>query len=194
MTRFPLACCGLLLCFTAAAFAQDVTTLASNPTPATDQIGAMYFDSLGQSQVWVNLEPASTESAPAPVILNFTATFPGRQSTQPPSRVKIRAESRCFPLVFPDRIRQPVLRLVLDGTTTIDLTTPDAQYQFVSTCSKAFLDTVVTDAPFDLASRIADAHGVAVDALGISVRLTPADQMALAAFVRMMRGTLRLSR
>ena len=165
----------------------------ANAQPARGELGAHYFDTSKESQIWVNLEPrlAEPEPGPDPVILNVTVAFPGKEIARAPERVVFRAESRCYPIVFPLRVRQPVLRFVVDRTT-IDLTGEGASFRFVANCSEGPLDTVIAPARFEVLRQIAGGIEVAVEALGFSLRLTPADRNALGLLVRTVQAGVRV--
>jgi hypothetical protein len=160
-------------------------TIVTNTSPGVREIGANYFDSLSQSQVWVNIEPESTEQGPAPLILNVTVAFPGRSLNREPPAVTLRAQTRCSPMALPARVRRPILRFALNGTTTLDLTTPGAVYLFIASCSRnSPSDTIVTDVPFGVLRQIVGETDVVVEALGFSARLTASDLAALRTFVQ----------
>ncbi len=163
----------------------DVVTVATNPSPKLRDIGANYFDALHQSQVWMNVEPEPPQGEPAPVTLNVTVAFDGLRLSHPPATVQIRASS--IDTAFPLRIRQPILRFVLNGTTPLDLTTETSSYRFVAGPQPAWgdapADTIVTDLRFASLQQIAQAREVTVDALGFSVRLAPADLTAFRLFI-----------
>jgi hypothetical protein len=157
------------------------SVVSTNVNPRLREIGAAYFDVLDQSQVWMNVEPELPKPDPAPVILNVTVAFHGLELKAAPTTVRVRAESVSG--TFPLRIRQPILRLVLDRTTTIDLTGPGSTYQFISSTQDGAVDTIVTELPFDSLRQIARATDVTLDALGFSMPLTPADLAAWGVFI-----------
>jgi hypothetical protein len=165
------------------AMASDPRIVATQTMPQLREIGANYFEALKQSQVWMNIEPASVRAGPAPVRLNVTVAFAGRRLNQPPSVVQVRAEFMCA--AFPLRIRQPILRFVIADSATLDLTADRSKYQFVPHCSgRGPLDTIIAELPFDTWRRMAAAEDVTADALGFSVRFTSADFAAWRTFVQ----------
>ena len=85
-------------CRHAATASRHGDVVPTNTSPRVRAIGANYFDSLSQSQVWVNIEPQPTERGPAPFILNVTVAFPGRRLDHQPPAVSLRAQTRCFPM------------------------------------------------------------------------------------------------
>jgi hypothetical protein len=157
--------------------------VATNTTPKLGQIGANYFEPLKQSQIWINAEPELMEAGPAPVLLNLTIAFPGVRLSHQPTTVAVRAQPRCFPQVFPEHVRQPILRFLVNASTTIDLTAPGAAYQLVPSCSESQPDTVIAEVPFTLLRQIAEGMNVTVDALGFALRFTTNDGAAWRLFV-----------
>jgi hypothetical protein len=169
-----------ILFFVLAAAASG-TIVSTNVNPRLREIGAIYFDALDQSQVWMNVAPELPKPDPAPVILNMTVAFHGLELKGAPTNVRVRAESVTG--TFPLRIRQPTLRFVLDRSTTIDLTGPGSTYQFIPSSQDGAVDTIVTEMPFDSLRQIARATNVTLDALGFSMPLTPADLAAWRVFI-----------
>lgn len=161
----------------------DNHKVATNATPKLGEIGANYFEALKQSQIWVNVEPEPREIGPAPVLLNLTVAFAGLQLNDPPNAVAVRAQPRCFPVVFPDRVRRPVLRFLVNGSTKIDLTAVGAAYQWIPSCSASRPDTVIAQVPVAVVRQIAEGGDVAVDALGFALRFTAADSVAWRRFL-----------
>jgi len=159
--------------------------IVTNMTPALGQIGAYYFDSLGQSQVWVNAQPQSLESGPPPIELNVTASFPGRRLVGDPASVDLRVSAYC--LAFPTRIRQSVMRVTIDGMA---LPFGGWPFQTISGCGDegGTLDAIVTRIPFATFRRIAEAADVEMHALGFHVRLRSSDLQALRSFVTAVAG------
>jgi hypothetical protein len=168
----------LVLALAAAASGSIVPT---NVNPRLREIGATYFDALDQSQVWMNVSPELPKPDPAPVILNVTVAFHGLELKAAPTTVRVRAESVSG--TFPLRIRQPILRFVLNRTTTIDLTGSGSTYQFISSTRDGAVDTIATEMPFDSLRQIAQATDVTLDALGFSVPLAPAELASWRVFI-----------
>jgi hypothetical protein len=163
------------------------SVIAANSAPGPGEIGAHYFDSLEQSQVWVNVEPQNMEPGPNPLELNITVSFPGRHLTETPASADLRVQARCR--VFPTRIRQPALTLVIDGTE-LRVTGRDFPLQVSSACGDdaGTADVVVTRVPFAVFRQIAHARELEICALGFRVRLTPAQRRALTSFVTAVAG------
>ena len=163
--------------------------LAPRQAPQTGEIGAYYFDTPNESQVWVSIEPANTEAGPKPVLLNITVKFPGTRLDGAPATVQLRAQVRCFPVVFPERVRQPILVFSIDGAK-VDLSPDGQRSHFLPTCTgvprdgQFTLDTVLAQVPFDLVRRLASAKDVRMDAIGFSLRFTADDFSQLQSFVR----------
>ena len=160
--------------------------IAANPTPRPGQIGAIYLDGPGESQVWIDLVPRSDEPGPSLVHINFTLTFPGRQLTQTPATVTVRARTECF--AYPTTIRQPTLRFVLDGSRVISPTTPDARLRFVASGCSEGADTIVAQIPFSVLVEISDARDIRVDALGFTLHFTRENRGSVEQFAKLLRG------
>ena len=164
-----------------------IAVITTNTAPALGQIGAIYFDVLQQSQVWINLDPTGTEGGPKPLHLNFTLAFPGRELTHVPDAVTLRAQADC--LASPGTLRKPLLTIVLDGSRSIRLTDAGRTFQFFATCSsEGSSDTVVTQIPFAMLQEISGAREVQVDGIGFTTHLTPGDLGALQTYVRQITG------
>ena len=159
----------------------SIAILSPNNSPALGEIGAWYFDTLKQSQVWINLEPQGSEPGANPVRLNITVSFAGRSLEQAPGDVELRAES--ITGTFPLTIRQPVFRIALDSGAPLDFTGPGRTFQFVSRCPECAADTLIVRVPFKVVRDAAASRTVVVEALGFSTRMKPADITALRRFV-----------
>ena len=155
--------------------------LQTNASPVPGQIGAFYFETLNESQVWVDLLPEATEPGPRPVLLNVTVRFKGRRSASAPAVADIRAIS--VPNAFPLRLRQPILRLVTSDGREHDLTGPGRVSRFTASCEDCQLDTLTTRLAFDELREIAQSPQVTMNAMGFEMRLTPADLRALGALI-----------
>lgn len=161
------------------------SVIASNITPARGQIGAHYFDSLKQSQVWINVQPQNLEAGPNPVELNVTVSFPGRHLAGDPAAVALRVQADCW--AFPTRIRQPMFALVIDGA---ELRIDARELHVSSACGDdgGTADVIVTRVPFKVFRQIAAARNVVIYALGFTVTLTPSDLRALTSFATAVTG------
>jgi len=157
------------------------TVLSPNSTPSLGQLGAYYFDTLNQSQVWINLEPQGLTPGPNPIRLNVTVAFTGLRLDRTPDVVDVRAES--VDGTFPMRIRQPILRFQLGGGTEMDLTAPGKAFQFIPRCPDCPLDTVIARMAFDALRQIAESSTVSIGALGFTARLKSADLQSLRKFI-----------
>ena len=160
--------------------------LQTNASPAPGQIGAFYFDTLNESQVWVDLSPENVEAGPRPVVLNVTVRFKGRRSSSTPAVAEIRATS--VHNAFPLRIRQPILRLLTSDGREHDLTGPGRVSQFTASCEDCQRDTLTTRLAFDELREIVQSPQVTMNALGFELRLTPADLKALDALIDAVNG------
>ena len=159
-----------------------VAVVSPNSAPSLGQIGAHYFDTLGESQVWMNLQPEGLEPGPDPIRLNITISFHGRRLEQAPDTAELRAES--IGGTFPYRIRQPILRFDLKRGIELDLTAPGRAFEFTSSCQECLLDTVIARrVPFDIVRQIAVSNQVSVEALGFATRMSPANLLSLRRFV-----------
>jgi hypothetical protein len=167
--------------FFSLAVAASGSVVSTNAIPRLREIGVSYFDALDQSQVWMNVSPELPKPDPAPIILNVTVAFHGLELKAAPTTVRVRAGSVSG--TFPLRMRQPILRFVIDRSTTIDLTGPGSTYQFISSSKDGAVDTIVTELPFDSLRQIARATDVTLDALGFSMPLAPADLAAWGVFI-----------
>ena len=158
-----------------------VAVVSPNSAPSLGQIGAHYFDTLGESQIWMNLQPEGLEHGPDPIRLNITISFHGRRLEHAPDTAELRAES--IGGTFPYRIRQPILRFDLDRGIELDLTAPGRAFEFISSCQDCSLDTVIARVPFDIVRQIAASNKVLVEALGFVTRMRPANLLSLRRFV-----------
>lgn len=157
--------------------------IATNTTPPRGQIGANYFESLNQSQIWINLEPTNLESGPNPIELNVTASFAGRNLLAAPSFVDLRVQASCP--MYPMHIRLPMFRIQADGAELV-LHGEDGPLQISSGCSEENNtgQIIVARIPFSMLRRIAAARVVDIHAFGFAhTRLLPADLRALGLFI-----------
>jgi hypothetical protein len=159
--------------------------VTANTNPRLREIGAAYFDTTKQSQVWVNVEMALPKPDPVPVLLNFTVMFAGLELRQAPAAVQIRAQA--VATAFPFHVRQPILRFILPART-LDLTAAGSAFQFIPSSAGGPLDTVLAELPFDSLRQLAQAPEVTVNALGFSAHLGPSDRAALRTFTRTVNG------
>jgi hypothetical protein len=166
------------------------TVLSPNPTPSLGQLGAYYFETLNQSQIWINLEPQGSIPGPNPIRLNITVAFTGLRLDRAPDVVEVRAE----PVhgTFPMRIRQPTLRFQLGGGTEMDLTAPGKTFHFISRCPDCQADMVIAPMPFDALRSIANSSTVGIDALGFAAHLKPADLQSLRKFIDVVGNGVRI--
>jgi hypothetical protein len=156
------------------------TVIATNITPAPGQIGANYFDSLNQSQVWINVEPASFEPGASPIELNATVSFPGRTLPTQPRSVDLRVQAYCF--AAPTRVRIPVFTLDVDGVAwRLD---GDLPLQLSAACGNdvGTTDVIVGRLSFAEFRAMTMARQVTIHALGFDARLDAPHLRALATF------------
>jgi hypothetical protein len=167
-----------------------VTVLSPNLTPSLGQLGACYFETLNQSQIWINLEPQGSIPGPNPIRLNITVAFTGLRLDRAPDFVEVRAES--VNSAFPMRIRQPILRFQLGDGTEMDLTAPGKTFHFIGRCLDCPADTVVARIPFDALRSIANSNTVSIDALGFAAHLKPPDLTSLRKFIDVVGNGVRI--
>jgi len=162
------------------------TVITTNITPAPGQIGANYFDSLNQSQVWINVEPASLEPGASPIQLNATVSFPGRTLPGQPLSVDLRVEAYCF--AAPTRVRIPVFTLEVDGIAwRLDR---DRPLQLSAACGHdvGTTDVIVGRLSFAEFRELTMARQVAIHALGFDARLDAPHLRALGTFADAVAG------
>jgi hypothetical protein len=162
--------------------------IATSTTPLRGQIGANYFDSLDQSQIWINLEPKNLESSPNPIGLNVTASFTGRILPTAPSFVELRVQAYCT--MYPTHIRLPLFRIQADGAELV-LDSEGGPLQVISGCSdeNSAGHIIVARIPFSTLRQIAAARVVDIDAFGFAhTRLLPGDLRALGSFITAVSG------
>jgi hypothetical protein len=157
-----------------------VVILPTSMTPAPRQIGAFHFDAQGKSEVWINLEPEALQPGPRPAKLNITASFPGKRIEHAPTVVELRVES--IGSAYPNQVRQPVFRVTFDNGVDLDLADQAHAFQFIASCVDCSFDTVIARVPFPVL-RDLTSPGAVIYALGFSLRLQPADVVALKKYV-----------
>jgi hypothetical protein len=166
------------------AAATAVAAVLAGPAPVRAQapidgeVQSFYFDTLGYTEVWVNLTPAprpgETMSA---VRLNLTVRLPGRASTQTPGPpvVVARAESNGF--YNPAFIRQPVLAFDADGRPAWDAELPVRFFErsgLACVNCGTTADTVEVQVPPPALEALASARKVTGNALGFAFELSDA--------------------
>ena len=162
--------------------------IATNTTPLRGQIGANYFDSLNQSQIWINLEPKNLESSPNPIELNVTASFTGRNLPAAPSFLQLRVQAYCT--MYPTHIRQPILTILADGAPLV-LDGEGGPLQVSSECSDENNagHFIVARISLSMLRQIVAARVVDIDAFGFAhTRLLPGDLRALGSFITAVSG------
>jgi hypothetical protein len=158
-------------------------------TPPRD-VGRIYWELVPETEVFVRLIPENPDGRPPLVALVFQAFYPGRAERDPysglprwpkgaPARLTVIAEP--LPLTL---IRELSLRLVIDGKT-LDLTGPGSRYRNLP-CLVYTADCAPNAIEANLDPRILrfliSAQAAGGQVLGFQVRLTSADQAALAHF------------
>lgn len=162
----------------------------TNVTPAPRRLGAVYFNGPNESQVWVDLDAQPlAKGGNAPIRINFTVKFRGRELADTPKTVTVRATVPA--LANPLLVRMPTLQLRLADDTVFDLTAPGRTYAFFASgvlCKDCPSDTVAADIPFGDFEHIATSSVVLVDALGFEARLVPEDAAAMRQMIEALRG------
>lgn len=165
--------------------------LHPNTTPKAGELGAFYFDTPDETQVWVNMEPQLVEHGPNPVQLTVTVAFKGRVLKTPPDHVSMRAAASGT--AFPTKVRQAILRFELLGGRVIDLTAPDGKFLFSASCDKCAADVINADISFDDLQALARSSGTSVEALGFSLVLSPQDIAGLQRLVKAVNEGITLA-
>jgi hypothetical protein len=157
-----------------------VAVVTTNIAPMPGEIGANYFDSLNQSQVWINVDPASVEPGASPISLNATVSFPGRTLSAQPVSVDLRVEAYCF--AAPTRVRVPTFTLDVDGVAwRLDR---DLPLQLSAACGHDLgtTDVIVGRLSFAEFRSMTIARQVTIHALGFDARLDSPHLRALGTF------------
>ncbi len=152
----------------------------------------MYWDLTHETKVWIRIVPESPGN-PSPLLdLDFAAYFPGglnpysgrpEEPKGPPSRIMVQAQA--WPLTV---IRELSLRITADERT-FDLTAAGTRYTTLmppglcpgegTGCAANGIEAELHPATLRL---LISAQTVGGQALGLPIRLTKADQVALAKF------------
>ncbi|MBP1610238.1 MAG: hypothetical protein H6Q04_2473 [Acidobacteria bacterium] len=173
-----------------------ISAISQNRLPPLGQIGAFYFESMDESQIWINLEPLNSLPGPNPIKLNFTVAFPGREIAHATDLVEVRAES--YNTAFPQLTRLPILRFGLRNGKEVDLTERGKTFQFTyhglcgvdESCSP---DTVIARIPFSELCKIAASNSLKIEALGFILNMRPEDIRSLRRYVQTVQNGVRLS-
>ena len=154
------------------------------------EVKRLYWDLFQTTEVWLRVIPEDPDRKPPLVNLIFQAFFPGRAERDPysglpqwpkgpPARLALRAEP--LPLTV---IRELSLRLRIDGNE-LDLTPPGGRYRNLP-CLVAAGDcmpnAVEAELEPSLLRSLISARIAGGQVLGFQVRLTSADQAAIADF------------
>lgn len=163
--------------------------LQAGPAPGPPrEVTRHYWAALKTTDVWVRVVPELRDGKPAPVDFTVKAFFPGRAvrdmyTGQPewpkgtPARLVLIVQAA--PLAF---FKGLSLQLVIDGGR-LDLTGPGSRYRNIpclvsdTACTPNGVEVELDPA---ILRALISASTVEGEALGFSIRLTPADQAALA--------------
>lgn len=154
------------------------------------EVKRLYWELFQTTEIWLRLIPEDPDGKPPLVNLIFQAFFPGRAKRDPysglpqwPKSAPVRLALRAQPLPW-TVIRELSLRLQIDGNTC-DLTTPGSRHRNLP-CLVATEDctpnAVEVELEPSLLRSLISARTVGGHVLGFTVRLTSADQAALADF------------
>ncbi len=165
--------------------------LHPNTTPKAGELGAFYFDTPDETQVWLNMEPQLVARGPNPVEITVTVAFKGRVLSAPPAHVSLRAAATGT--AFPMQLRQAILRFELLGGQVVDLTAPGGKYLFSASCDKCQADVINAEMSFDDLQALARSSATSVEALGFSLVLSPQDIAALQRLVKAVNDGITLA-
>lgn len=181
---------------TAYMFFMLISVIPPNRQPSPGQIGAFYFETADETQVWIDIEPLNAEPGPNPVKLNFTVSFPGREIDHSTDSIQIRAIS--YDSVFPLMARQPILKFIPPNDDEMDLTAQGKDFQFIynGMCKvdeSCVANTVIARTPFSDLSRIASSRSLKVEAVGFRLKMQPKDLNCLRNFLKTVQDGIRLA-
>ena len=145
------------------------------PPPRNGEIRALYWQLQDQTEVWLTLEPRSSDGKPAPpgMILTFTSRFAGKQPKAPPETIDARAYAG---LLWAPRAE---FWLLLDDRDKLDLVPPGT----VALATGSVSDYLQATIPVSTFSRITKAERVTGNALGFDFELTESQGEALRLFM-----------
>lgn len=151
------------------------------------EVKRIYWELQQTTEIVVRIVPVDSDGRPVQVDLVFQAFFPGRPERVgaemqwpkgPPSRLALTAQA--FPLTFV--IPELSLRFEIDGVP-VDLMGPGSRYRHVFSCPDGCSPNgLEVDLEPGLLRSLITAQRVKGWTLGFPMKLTPADQAALASF------------
>ncbi len=172
---------GLALAAIVALSAWNAPAAAPQMAGRDCEIRDAYSDTLSTTEIWLTLEPRTTDGKPAPpgVVLTFTARFAGRRPTRPATEVEARAN---VGLMWAPR---PEMLLDLDGDK-IDL---DAKVPPIGSDANGGFSYVVSTISTRLLEQMANAKRLTGSVLGLQVEFTDAQRDALRKFFERVTST-----
>jgi hypothetical protein len=174
-TRQRLACAAAFLVVTSA---RVLPRDAEPPREDHPDVSVEYSKDADRTEVSLSLAPAAPDGSRPPFRLVFSSGYTGKSVRRPPAHVQIAVQPH--PLAI---VRGLSVRFMLDGSTTIDLTSAGRSYRYTYPCDECAATGVVTQATLDEIRRIAGARRVDAEVLGFDVRISPAEQHAMQAFI-----------
>lgn len=160
-------------------------------------IESFYFDTLGYTEVWINLSPPPRPGEPmSPVTLNLTVRLPGKVLQNGPARVAplaVLARARSNDLYNPAFVRQPRLVMNTDGEPAWD---PELAVNFFAQAGPSCwncgtpADSVEVEIPVGALERLGSAMEVTGNALGFEFALSASQVDTVREFATRVAGQL----
>jgi hypothetical protein len=144
------------------------------PPPRDGDIRTAYFELRNESEMWLTIEPRSPDGKLAPP-LTLTYRFSGKQPTQRPTQLELRANAGRFWAPRAD------LSLVVDDQPLLDPSSAQGTY------SESALDSVFATLSIGAVEQIARARRVTGSALGFPFALSTSQIAAVRAFLDRVR-------
>jgi hypothetical protein len=145
------------------------------PPPRDGEIRVLYYEARDLTELWLTLEPKGPAGEDLPISLTFDVAFPGKRPAAPLTKVWMRAHAG--QLWNP----RPVLTLVLDGKTTLDVAGPNPTILSAGDEGDTMLGVAGT-LSVDTLRTIAAARSVSGNALRVPFALTESQRQAIARF------------
>jgi hypothetical protein len=145
------------------------------PPPRDGEIRALYRELQNQTEIWLTIEPRSSEGTPAPagMILTFSSRFAGKKPKAPPENVYVRAYAG---MMWAPRVE---FWLLLDDRDRIDLV-PPGTFALETGSVSDYLSATMNVRPF---AAITKAERISGNALGFEFETTEAQREALRLFM-----------
>jgi hypothetical protein len=153
-----------------------VTTAAQAlPPPRDGDIRVLYYEFRDLTEVWLTLLPKGPAGEDLPISLTFDVAFPGKRPAAPLTQVWMRAH------VGKMWNPRPILTLVLDGKTTLDVAGPRPTILSAGDEGDTMIGVAGT-VSVETLGTIAAARSVSGDALRLPFVLSESQRAAIAAF------------